>query len=191
MHLYRPPTCGRIVEMDERRSRFQFQFSLRTLLIVMTACAIALPMIPIAIASYKEWRRNQEWSEVGGAIRTCSSHIHLLLLLLMAITVGASAGWVTNKLRSGNRVKFIVPRGFTGTISVTKNSERGQDLELLDGWYVFRVPPDRKLLVNDTSIFNRWHEDWCRDEEGHPVNLVENCDPAYGVGEKILRWKTN
>ncbi len=107
----------------------------------------------------------------------------LILLMMMAVMAGASAGWVASKLRSGNPVKFVVPVGFHGTIQIIEDKARGQDLELLHGWYVFRIPPDGKLLVNDASIFNRWHEELCRDKEGHLIHL--DNDPTYADGGAV------
>jgi hypothetical protein len=49
-----------------KRGWFRFAFSLRTLFVVVTACAVASPGVRPIIAMYKEWQRNRAWAEVGG-----------------------------------------------------------------------------------------------------------------------------
>ena len=52
--------------MSNGPSRRLFQFRLRTLFVIVTACALASPAFSVAIAAYKKWQRDREWSEAGG-----------------------------------------------------------------------------------------------------------------------------
>ena len=42
------------------------RFSLRTLFVVVTVCALAAPVLPVLVAKYREWERERSWEEVGG-----------------------------------------------------------------------------------------------------------------------------
>jgi hypothetical protein len=51
---------------ETKPKRRWFQFSLRTIFVVITAWALLLPFVPPLIAKYRAWRNAQEWTQVGG-----------------------------------------------------------------------------------------------------------------------------
>jgi hypothetical protein len=63
-----PPILHSEFRIDEvmptATKRRWFQFSLRTLFVVVTAWALVLPLIPPIVARYRAWRSG--WDEVGG-----------------------------------------------------------------------------------------------------------------------------
>jgi len=84
----------------------------------------------------------------------------------MAVLVPAVAAsviqlhWIANC----HELKFVVPDGFKGTISLVKDSVRGIDLEETD--YTVRVPSGAEVPIRDNRFFFRCYSASARSTSG-------------------------
>jgi hypothetical protein len=73
--------------------------------------------------------------------------------------------------RSGPPIEFVVPSGFHGTIEIIRDRRNGENLKFEHGRYVVVVPPSGVIRLKDAPPVYHWHEESCRDTDGHPRKL--------------------
>jgi hypothetical protein len=61
--------------------------------------------------------------------------------------------------RSGSPIKFVLAPGYQGEFAIVKDRTNGTDLQFENGMWVFRIPPDGRLLVKDDYPFSIWHQE--------------------------------
>jgi len=91
----------------------------------------------------------------------------LLALLVMA----------TGCDRSGAPIKIVIPKNYTGPISIVLASE-GEEIPLVDGTYLVEIPADGVLRVKSFRPFERWHQQSACYDDGSPLPSDDEPNPA-------------
>ena len=92
-----------------------------------------------------------------------------LLLCLVASLGPFALGAYAN--RSGNPIRIVLPAGFRGEFSIVKDRTKGQDLKLQDDVWVFEMPANGVLIVNDDYPLYMWHQATYVYSDGHPATV--------------------
>jgi hypothetical protein len=110
------------------------------------------------------------------AKRTATA-LGLALCLAAAIGPFALAAYAN---RSGKPIRIVIPAGYRGEFSIEKDRSKGQDLKLQDGVWVFVIPADGRLVVDDDYPFYMWHQASYVYSDGRPAQ-VESLGVTAGT----------
>lgn len=69
----------------------------------------------------------------------------------------------------GAPVHFIFPNGFRGEVQLVFDPSNGDEIRLIDGRYVYRLPESGILHVRSFAPFERWHEETAAFDDGTTV----------------------
>src|SRR5258706_12960776 len=81
-----------------------------------------------------------------------------LASLLIAFVVAFGLITYANRLE-GSPVKIIVPDGYKGKFWIVIDKVKGQTPSLVNGIWVFEIPPSGTLLINDDGPLSVGHEE--------------------------------
>lgn len=110
----------------------------------------------------------------------------LVLCLAAAIGPFALAAYAN---RSGNPIRVVLPVGYDGEFAIVKDRANGQDLKLRDGAWVFEIPADGELVVNDDSPFYRWHQTTFVYSSGRPARVESLGTKAGSIQTGPGSWR--
>lgn len=85
-----------------------------------------------------------------------ATHVGLILCIAAAIGPFALAAYYN---QSGKPIRIVLPDGFRGDFLIVKDREKGQDLKLQDGEWLFEIPASGVLVINDDHPFCMWHQE--------------------------------
>jgi hypothetical protein len=111
------------------------------------------------------------------ALRLRIDH-HNVAIVLVAISMFMTLCLLMScSERRGPSVQIIVPEGFKGLIKIEKD-QAGQEIELKDGQYVYRIPTNGVLKVKLARGFAEWHYTVACHTNGRELPVY----PERGIG---------
>lgn len=119
-------------------------------------------------------------------LRTLLLVVAILAVLIRLVDLAARyAGSLSAPV--GRPIKIILPVGYEGEVVIVKDRANGQPLVIERGEWVFRIPPEGVLVVNDDQPFCVWHKETHVFSDGQPAVLIPVPGASYnGTG---MRWK--
>jgi hypothetical protein len=123
----------------------------------------------------------------------------LIFCLLAAISPFALATYAN---RTGSPIKIVLPVGFHGEFSIEKDRAHGQSLKRQDGVWLFEIPANGVLIVNNQKPFFMWHDETVIYSDGRAVQVqslgvwagsIPTENGAKGSTDydgTSIRWKT-
>ncbi|MCC7446081.1 MAG: hypothetical protein IT324_01630 [Anaerolineae bacterium] len=97
--------------------------------------------------------------------------VSLLLAFIVAF------GLIQYAIRLGYPVKIIVPDNYQGKVWIVVDKVNGQTPKLIDGVWVFDIPPSGSLVINDDAAFTIGHAATYIYANGQPAKVT---DEGYG-----------
>jgi hypothetical protein len=108
-------------------------------------------------------------------------HVELILCLAAAIGPFALSAYFN---RPGKPVRIVLPEGFRGEFLIVRDREKGQDLKLQDGEWLFEIPASGVLVINDDHPFCMWHQERFAYSDGRSatVEILETTPGSIITG---------
>jgi hypothetical protein len=115
---------------------------------------------------------------LGGVVAGCfkmseadkrsTTVIGLFLCVTAAVGPFALAAYAN---RSGYPIRIVITAGHRGEFSIVKHRGKGEDLRFQDGAWLFEIPANGVLVVNDDYPFYMWHKARYVYSDGRPARV--------------------
>ncbi len=112
----------------------------------------------------------------------------LIGLASLGIAFVLALGLIEYADRLGYPVNIIVPDGYTGKMWIVVDKTQGQAPKLVNGVWIFEIPPSGTLLINDDAAFTIGHEEDYYFANGQQINVTNEGYGSSYPNEPVGYW---
>jgi hypothetical protein len=109
-----------------------------------------------------------------------SQHVVWIAIIIMLGGVFIPFGMIAYYNRSAYPIVVIVPEGYRGPIKLIVDKNRGIDVPLKEGRFIYHIPPSGTLLIKDDGPFHQWHSMTAKYTNGMAIPMRDENTLAPG-----------